>query len=98
MGLNFEAERDEGFHGIQSRKNDNLLRARYHMNFPSFAHLKLCAINVLTKHVRYPINNYHHIPPQHYIALQGFFSNATPHDCNTTNLVAIGGGHIATFP
>ena len=24
-------------------------------------------------------------------SLQGFTSNATPHDCNTTNLVAIGG-------
>jgi hypothetical protein len=29
--------------------------------------------------------------------LQGFTSNTTPHDCNTTNLVAIG-GRIATFP
>jgi hypothetical protein len=55
MGLNFEAEEDdEGFHGIQSKKNDYLLRARYHMNFPSYAHLRLCAINVSTKHVRYP--------------------------------------------
>jgi hypothetical protein len=64
MGLNFEAEEDdEGFHGIQSKKNDYLLRARYHMNFPSYAHLRLCAINVSTKHVRYPISNYHHISP-----------------------------------
>jgi len=30
-------------------------------------------------------------------SLQGFPPNATPHDYNTTNLVAIG-GRIATFP
>ena len=29
--------------------------------------------------------------------LQGFTSNATPHDCNTTNLVAIGGVVLQPF-